>query len=103
MTENPDILAAVARLPKAPWCVGFAAESQDLLKHARDKLERKRVALIVGNIGAATFGADDNEMVLVDAAGHRALPRADKLSLARTLIAEIADRLPFAPTCTPTP
>jgi phosphopantothenoylcysteine decarboxylase/phosphopantothenate--cysteine ligase len=98
MTENPDILAAVARLPKAPLCVGFAAESQDLLAHARDKLERKRVALIVGNIGPATFGADDNEMVLVDADGHRALPRADKLSLARALVAEIADRLPFEPT-----
>jgi len=94
LTENPDILAAVARLPDRPFCVGFAAESHDLLKHAREKLERKNVPLIVGNLGPATFGQDDNALTLVDASGHRELPRADKLSLARTLVGEIARRLP---------
>jgi phosphopantothenoylcysteine decarboxylase/phosphopantothenate--cysteine ligase len=93
MTENPDILAAVARLPDAPYCVGFAAESHDLAKHAREKRERKGVPLIVGNIGPATFGQDDNALLLVDAAGERELPRADKLTLARVLVAEIAERL----------
>lgn len=93
LTENPDILAAVARLPAPPFCVGFAAESHDLLKHAREKLERKKVPLIVGNLGPATFGQDDNTLTLVDAAGHRELPRADKLSLARALVHEIATRL----------
>ena len=93
LTENPDILAAVARLPKPPFCVGFAAESQDLLKHARDKLVRKGVPLIVGNIGPSAFGVDDNVLTLVDAAGHRELPRAGKLALARQLVAEIAARL----------
>ncbi|MGD9832990.1 MAG: bifunctional phosphopantothenoylcysteine decarboxylase/phosphopantothenate--cysteine ligase CoaBC [Piscinibacter sp.] len=93
LTENPDILAAVARLPDRPYCVGFAAESHDLLKHAREKLERKKVPLIVGNLGPATFGQDDNALTLVDAAGHRELPRADKLTLARALVAEIAARL----------
>ena len=93
LTENPDILAAVARLPKPPFCVGFAAESQDLLKHARDKLVRKNVPLIVGNIGPSAFGVDDNVLTLVDAAGHRELPRAGKLALARQLVAEIAARL----------
>ena len=93
MTENPDILASVAALPNPPYCVGFAAESQDLLKHAREKLERKNVPLVVGNIGPATFGADDNTLTLVDAQGHRELPRADKLRLARQLVAEIARRL----------
>lgn len=93
LTENPDILAAVARLPDRPYCVGFAAESHDLLKHAREKLERKKVPLVVGNLGPATFGQDDNALTLVDAAGHRELPRADKLTLARALIAEIAARL----------
>ncbi|HEY0821284.1 MAG TPA: bifunctional phosphopantothenoylcysteine decarboxylase/phosphopantothenate--cysteine ligase CoaBC [Rhizobacter sp.] len=93
LTENPDILAAVAKLPKRPYCVGFAAESHDLLKHAREKLERKNVPLIVGNLGPATFGRDDNQLVLVDAQGHRELPRADKLSLARALVNEIAQRL----------
>jgi phosphopantothenoylcysteine decarboxylase/phosphopantothenate--cysteine ligase len=93
LTENPDILAAVARLPKPPYCVGFAAESHDLLKHAREKLVRKGVPLIVGNLGPATFGQDDNALTLVDAAGERELPRAGKLVLARQLVAEIAQRL----------
>jgi phosphopantothenoylcysteine decarboxylase/phosphopantothenate--cysteine ligase len=93
LTENPDILAAVAKLPKRPFCVGFAAESHELVKHAREKLERKNVPLIVGNLGPATFGRDDNTLVLVDAAGHREVPTADKLSLARVLVEEIAHRL----------
>jgi phosphopantothenoylcysteine decarboxylase / phosphopantothenate---cysteine ligase len=94
LTENPDILATVARLPAAtrPWCVGFAAESHDLVKHARAKLERKAVPLIVGNIGPATFGRDHNALVLVDAEGELNLPPASKLHLARALVREIAQR-----------
>jgi phosphopantothenoylcysteine decarboxylase/phosphopantothenate--cysteine ligase len=94
--ENPDILATVANLPEGqrPWCVGFAAESQDLIRHAREKRARKGVPLLVANLGPATFGRDDNALVLVDAQGERALPRADKLALARDLVAEIALRLP---------
>ena len=93
LTENADILAAVAALPKPPFCVGFAAESRDLIAHARDKLTRKKLPLIVANIGAATFGQDDNVLTLIDATGHRELPRADKLTLARQLVAEIATRM----------
>jgi phosphopantothenoylcysteine decarboxylase/phosphopantothenate--cysteine ligase len=92
MVENPDILAAVARLPGAPYCVGFAAESHDLIRHAREKRLRKGVPLMVANLGPATFGADDNQVVLVDEQGERELPRADKLTLARRLVAEIANR-----------
>jgi phosphopantothenoylcysteine decarboxylase/phosphopantothenate--cysteine ligase len=93
LTETSDILAAVAHLPKPPYCVGFAAESHDLLKHARAKLVRKGVPLIIANIGPAAFGRDDNVLTLVDVAGERELPRADKLTLARHLVAEIANRL----------
>jgi phosphopantothenoylcysteine decarboxylase/phosphopantothenate--cysteine ligase len=93
MAENPDILAAVARMPGAPYCVGFAAESHDVLKHAREKLARKKVGLIVGNVGPQTFGRDDNALLLVDAQGERELPRASKLTLARALVADIAGRL----------
>jgi phosphopantothenoylcysteine decarboxylase/phosphopantothenate--cysteine ligase len=102
LTENPDILAAVARLAQAdargrPYCVGFAAESEKLAEHARAKRERKGIPLIVGNLGPATFGRDDNALLLVDAAGERALPegggRADKLTLARALVRDIAARL----------
>ncbi|MBL8305473.1 MAG: bifunctional phosphopantothenoylcysteine decarboxylase/phosphopantothenate--cysteine ligase CoaBC [Rubrivivax sp.] len=94
--ENPDILAAVARLPAAqrPFCVGFAAETEDLLRHARAKLVRKGVPLIVANHGPSAFGQDDNQLVLVDAAGDQPLPAGDKLSLARRLVAEIAARAP---------
>jgi phosphopantothenoylcysteine decarboxylase / phosphopantothenate---cysteine ligase len=82
LAENPDILASVARLPagQRPWCVGFAAESRDLVKHARDKLVRKGVPLIVGNLGPATFGRDDNTLLLVDADGERELPSGPKLA-----------------------
>ena len=97
LVENPDILAAVAALPKPPYCVGFAAESEKLLEHAREKLQRKRLPLVVGNLGPATFGRDDNALMLVDANGHQSLPadgsRADKLWLARALVHEIAGRL----------
>ena len=93
LAENPDILATVARLPDRPFCVGFAAESENLLHHAREKLERKSVPLVVGNLGPATFGRDDNTLLLVDAKGHRELASADKLTLARQLIEDIAHRL----------
>ncbi len=97
LTENPDILAAVAGLSTPPYCVGFAAESERLREHARAKMLRKRVPLIVGNLGPATFGRDDNALLLIDADTDQALPpdgsRADKLTLARTLMQEIASRL----------
>jgi phosphopantothenoylcysteine decarboxylase/phosphopantothenate--cysteine ligase len=97
LTENPDILAAVAALPKPPYCVGFAAESENLLEHARAKLIRKRIPLIIGNLGPATFGRDDNALMVVDAHAHRALPAdgqpTDKLTLARALMQELANRL----------
>jgi phosphopantothenoylcysteine decarboxylase/phosphopantothenate--cysteine ligase len=96
-TENPDILATVAQLPRAVsrqlFCVGFAAESHDLLTHAQAKRVRKGVPLLVGNIGPATFGQDDNALLLVDEQGTREIPRAPKLELARQLIADIARRL----------
>ncbi len=93
MTENPDILGTVAHLPVAPFCVGFAAESHDLEAHARAKRVRKGIPLIVGNLGPATFGADDNQLVLIDADGAVSWPRAGKLALARKLVADIARRL----------
>jgi phosphopantothenoylcysteine decarboxylase/phosphopantothenate--cysteine ligase len=95
--ENPDILAGVAQSARAQsgalYCVGFAAESHELLKHATAKRERKGVPLLVGNIGPATFGLDENALLLVDAQGSQELPNANKLTLARQLVGEIARRL----------
>ena len=96
MIENPDILASVARLPRPPYCVGFAAESHDLAKHAGEKRRRKGIPVIVGNLGPATFGRDDNALLLIDERGERQLPHASKLALARELVREIAQRLPNA-------
>jgi len=95
--ENADILATLAQSPRALsgalYCVGFAAESHDLLANAQAKRLRKGVPLLVGNIGPATFGQDDNALLLVDAHGVQELPRDSKLALARKLIAVIADRI----------
>ncbi|MWL88331.1 bifunctional phosphopantothenoylcysteine decarboxylase/phosphopantothenate--cysteine ligase CoaBC [Cupriavidus sp. SW-Y-13] len=95
--QNPDILAAVASRADAPYCVGFAAESENLEQYGEQKRQRKGVPLLVGNIGHHTFGLDDNEIVLFDANGMTRLPRADKLSLARELIGAIGQRLPRKP------
>ncbi len=96
--ENDDILLAVAQGERARsgrlFCVGFAAESENLLEHATAKRKRKGIPLLVGNIGPLTFGQDHNSLLLVDAKGARELPRAPKLTLARELVAEIAARLP---------
>ena len=97
-TENPDILAGVAASERAQagqlFCVGFAAESHDLLSNAQSKRQRKGVPLLAGNIGPATFGQDDNALLLIDAKGTLELPHASKLTLARQLIEQIALRLP---------
>jgi phosphopantothenoylcysteine decarboxylase/phosphopantothenate--cysteine ligase len=97
LVENPDILASVAALAKPPFCVGFAAESGNLLANASAKRARKNVPLIVANLGPATFGQDDNTLTLIDANGARELPRAGKLALARQLVGEIATRIAAAP------
>jgi phosphopantothenoylcysteine decarboxylase/phosphopantothenate--cysteine ligase len=92
-TQNPDILATVAGLPDRPYCVGFAAESEQLLQFGEEKRRRKGIPLLVGNIGHQTFGKDENELVLFDDNGHLQLPPGDKQALARRLMAEIARRL----------
>jgi phosphopantothenoylcysteine decarboxylase/phosphopantothenate--cysteine ligase len=95
--ENPDILATAAQSERARsgalFCVGFAAESHDLLAHATAKRARKGVPLLVGNIGPSTFGQDDNALLLVDDKGAKELPRDAKTKLAQDLIQEIAQRM----------
>jgi phosphopantothenoylcysteine decarboxylase/phosphopantothenate--cysteine ligase len=95
--ENQDILATVAQSAAAQsgalFCVGFAAESHDLLDNAQAKRLRKNVPLLVGNIGPDTFGQDHNVLLLVDSLGATEMPRASKLTLARQLVKEIANRI----------
>jgi phosphopantothenoylcysteine decarboxylase/phosphopantothenate--cysteine ligase len=94
--QNADILASVASTVSIsgwPYCVGFAAESENLLEYGAAKREKKGIPLLVGNIGHHTFGQDENSVVLFDETGHTVLPRAGKLTLARQLVSEIAKRL----------
>ncbi|ARP82401.1 phosphopantothenate synthase [Bordetella genomosp. 8] len=91
---NPDILAEVAALADGPWCVGFAAETQDLERHAEAKRLRKGIPLLVGNLAHRVMDLDDTELVLFDDKGAHPLPPAAKLDAARRLVAEIAARLP---------
>jgi len=91
--RNTDILAEVAALPDPPFCVGFAAETEDVVENAKRKLASKKVAMVIGNRAQDAFGAEGSEVVVVDAAGITPLPHADKLAQARRLIAEIATRL----------
>jgi phosphopantothenoylcysteine decarboxylase/phosphopantothenate--cysteine ligase len=94
--QNPDILASVAGTTSItgwPYCVGFAAESENLIEYGAAKREKKGIPLLVGNIGHHTFGQDENSIVLFDDSGHTVLPQAGKLQLARQLVSEIAKRL----------
>ena len=99
LIANPDILVDVAKTVKTknsksfPYCVGFAAESTDLESHASEKRKRKGIPMIVGNIGPATFGSDQNELLVIDEAGSKKIAKAEKLQLARQLIQLVAKKI----------
>ena len=90
---NPDILAEVAALPKPPFCVGFAAETEKITTYAKTKRAQKSIPLIVANRVQDAVGQDESELILIDAHGMQTLARAEKLILARTLIEHIASLL----------
>ena len=90
LVQNPDILAWVAAQPKAPFTVGFAAESQKLTEFADAKRRRKKVDLMVANLAQHAIGADDNEVTLLDDGGLHQLSRAPKTEVARQIVAHIA-------------
>lgn len=92
--QNPDILAEVAQLASGPWCVGFAAETENLHEHAEAKRKRKGVPLLVGNLAQHAMNADDTTFVLFDDQGAHTLPTLPKLQAARQLVQAIATRLP---------
>jgi phosphopantothenoylcysteine decarboxylase/phosphopantothenate--cysteine ligase len=94
LVENPDILAYVASLKNAPYCVGFAAESEDLARNAGEKRAQKQIPLIAANLAQEALGADDNAIKLYDERGEHDLGRGPKLELARKLIAHVAAALP---------
>ncbi|HQS81326.1 MAG TPA: bifunctional phosphopantothenoylcysteine decarboxylase/phosphopantothenate--cysteine ligase CoaBC [Thiobacillus sp.] len=93
LVANPDILAEVAALPHAPFCVGFAAETERLAEQAEAKRLKKKLPLLVGNLAQDTLGQDTAELVLFDDRGQHRLPRADKLIQARALIRHLVNHL----------
>ena len=88
-----DILATVASRPNAPFCVGFAAESHDVVTQAEEKRRRKKIPLLIANHAREAMGNDSNEVTLLDDGGAHPVPKMGKLDLARTLIGEIAARI----------
>jgi phosphopantothenoylcysteine decarboxylase/phosphopantothenate--cysteine ligase len=94
LAPNPDILADVVALPKAPFCVGFAAETEDLAANAQAKRRKKGVPLLAANLVQETFGKDTNALMLFDDTGVHELPRAAKIVIARQLVEHIVKMLP---------
>jgi len=94
LAPNPDILGEVAALPKGPFCVGFAAETEDLKANAQAKRRKKGIPLLAANLAHETFGKDTNAITLFDEDGVHELPLAPKIVLARQLIEHIAKLLP---------
>jgi phosphopantothenoylcysteine decarboxylase/phosphopantothenate--cysteine ligase len=90
LAPTPDIIHAVASRPNPPFCVGFAAESEDLEANGQSKRMRKRLPLLAANLAQTAIGADDNELLLIDDEGMQRLPRAPKLEQARALVRHIA-------------
>jgi phosphopantothenoylcysteine decarboxylase/phosphopantothenate--cysteine ligase len=91
LVANPDILAEVAARDDAPFCVGFAAESENLAAYAESKRRAKRLPLVIGNLIQDGMGGETNQVTLFDARGARTLPPADKLTLARAIVRHIAE------------
>ena len=94
LEENPDILAWVAGQAKAPLCVGFAAETENLAQNAREKRAKKKVPLLAANLAGEALGADHNTITLYDDRGEHPLGRGPKLELARKLMQHVAGMLP---------
>lgn len=90
LVENPDILGWVAKQRAAPFCVGFAAESEKLGAHARAKRARKGIPLLAANLAQVALGSDENTITLFDDNGEHPLGRGPKIELARKLVAHIA-------------
>lgn len=90
LVPTVDILAEVAGCPRPPFCVGFAAETENIETQAQEKRRRKKIPLMVANLAQGALGSDDNEVILLDDSGAHPLPRANKLIIARQIMVHIA-------------
>ena len=94
LVKNPDILRDVAARSPRPFCVGFAAETQDLEAYAEGKRQDKGIEMIAANLvgDGQAFETDDNALLVLWEGGRCRLPQQAKSSLARQLVHLIADR-----------
>lgn len=93
LKENDDIVGTIADVVPRPFVVGFAAETENALDHARRKRQRKRMdAIVVNDVSDASIGFDsgDNAVTLIHSGGELALGRMPKRAIAQRLVAEIA-------------
>ena len=90
--QTPDILATIAALPNAPFCVGFAAESENVIEYAQAKRAKKNIPLIIANEGPSTFGSEYNQVSLISEDGVKPLQKMRKDELAPVLIQAIAEQ-----------
>lgn len=90
---NKDILAEVASLPNPPFCIGFAAETENLLEFAEAKRQKKKLPLIVANLTSDAMGSDNNKVILLDNNGNYPLESATKIEVARSILKHVADML----------
>lgn len=93
LKPNKDVLAEVASLPSPPFCVGFAAETENLLEHAEAKRQSKKLPLIVANLMRDSMGQEENSVTLLDNRGAHHIARASKSLVAEKLLLHIADML----------
>lgn len=88
-----DILATVAAMPDPPFCVGFAAESEDMQRLGEEKRKRKHLPLLFSNRAQDALGSDENEVTMLADEGAVTLPKMNKLALARAIVIEVSQRL----------
>ena len=93
---NPDILATVAALPNGPWCVGFAAETENLSQYAHEKRLRKNIPMLIGNLAQEVMDTDHTTVAIFDDQGEHPLPSGNKAYVADLIVQAIADRIPTA-------
>jgi phosphopantothenoylcysteine decarboxylase / phosphopantothenate---cysteine ligase len=86
LKPTEDILALVAALPNAPFCVGFAAESENLADYAQAKRAKKKIPMIVANLVQHAIGREENEVTIYDDAGAHSLARAPKSRIAHEIV-----------------
>ncbi|HYC36734.1 MAG TPA: phosphopantothenoylcysteine decarboxylase, partial [Usitatibacter sp.] len=104
LKPTEDILAHVARMPGGPFCVGFAAESENLADYAQAKRAKKKIPMIVANLVQHTIGREENEVTIYDDHGAHPLPRAPKSKIAQGILAHaiaLHERRPHGATVTP--